>query len=88
METALLYQLRAGRDRAMRDAILLEEAMAGLGTKDELLVNRVVRCHWNTNHMQQVKAAYRQRFGKDLGQRIRGETAGDYERLMLACIGE
>jgi annexin A7/11 len=87
METALLYQLRAGKDRVMRDAQLLEDAMAGAGTQDELLVNRVVRYHWDRNHMNQVKAAYRQRFGRDLGQRIRGETSGDYEKLMLACIG-
>lgn len=87
MEKALLYQLRAGKDRVMRDAELLEEAMAGIGTKDELLVNRVVRYHWDRNHMHQVKAAYRQRYGRDLGQRIRGETSGYYETLMLACIG-
>ncbi len=87
METALLYQLRAGKDRVMRDAELLEDAMAGMGTKDELLVNRVIRYHWDRNHMDQVKVAYKQRYGKDLGSRIRGETSGDYERLMLACIG-
>lgn len=88
METALLYQIRAGKDSIMWDAVLLEDAMAGIGTKDHLLVNRIVRYHWDKNYMQQVKAAYRQRFGRDLGHRIRGETSGDYERLMLACIGE
>lgn len=88
METALLYQLRAGMDRIMRDAVLLENTMTGVGTKDHLLVNRVVRYHWDRNHMHQVKAAYKQRFGRDLSHRIRGETSGDYERLMLACIGE
>ena len=88
MEVALLYQLRAGRDRIMRDAELLEESMAGMGTKDQLLVNRVIRYHWDKNHMYQVRAAYKQRYGKDFGHRIRGETSGDYERLMLACIGE
>lgn len=88
MEHALLYQIRTGMDRVMRDAILIEDAMAGVRTKDHLLVNRVVRCHWDRYHMQQVKAAYRQRFGHELGHRIRGETSGDYERLMLACIGE
>lgn len=66
MESALLYQLRAGVDRIMRDASLLEEAMAGMGTKDELLVNRIVRFHWDKPRMQQIKAAYKQRFHKDL----------------------
>ena len=62
--------------------------MAGMGTKDHLLVNRVVRVHWDRNHMQNVKGAYQHRFHKGLGQRIKGETSGDYERLMLACLGE
>ena len=57
MELALLQQLRTGTDKAMRDAMLLEDAMHGLGTKDHLLVNRVVRIHWDKNHLQQVKGA-------------------------------
>jgi annexin A7/11 len=56
MEHALLYQIRTGMDRVMRDAIPLEDAMAGACTKDYLLVNRVVRYHWDINHMHQVKA--------------------------------
>ncbi|KAK2627009.1 hypothetical protein QTJ16_004184 [Diplocarpon rosae] len=88
MEGALLYQLRTGVDKAMRDAILLEETMAGPGTKDMLLVNRVVRAHWDRNHMAQVKGAYQHRFRRSLASRIKGDTSGDYERLMLACIGE
>lgn len=87
MEDALLMQLRGGKDRIMRDAVLLEDSMAGMGTKDELLINRVVRFHWDRNHMQQVKSAYRQRFSRDLAAKIRSETSGDYEKLMVACIG-
>jgi annexin A7/11 len=88
MELALLQQLRTGTDKAMRDAMLLEDAMAGAGTKDHLLVNRVVRVHWDRNHMQQVKGAYQHKYHKSLVSRIKGETSGDYERLMVACLGE
>jgi len=88
MELALLQQLRTGTDKAMRDALLLEDAMSGAGTKDHLLVNRVVRVHWDRNHMQQVKGAYQHMFRKSLTSRIRGETSGDYEKLMCACLGE
>lgn len=88
MEDALLHQLRTGTDRAMRDALLLEGAMEGTGTKDHLLVNRVVRVHWDRNHMEQVKGAYQHRFHRSLTSRIRGETSGDYERLLCACLGE
>jgi annexin A7/11 len=43
MEDALLFQLRNGVDKYMHQATLLEDAMAGAGTKDYLLVSRVVR---------------------------------------------
>jgi annexin A7/11 len=88
MEAALLYQLRTGIDKAMRDAMLLEDAMAGAGTHDALLTNRVVRVHWDRNHMTQVKGAYQHKYHKSLVQRIKGETSGHYERLLVACLGE
>lgn len=43
MEDALLFQLRSAVDKYMHHAQLLEDAMAGAGTKDYLLVSRVVR---------------------------------------------
>ncbi|KAH8912140.1 Annexin [Coniochaeta sp. PMI_546] len=88
MEDALLYQLRHGLDKYMHQAQLLEDAMSGVGTKDHLLVSRVVRSHWDRQNMDNVKGAYQQRYHKSLASRIKGETSGDYERLMLACIGE
>ena len=72
MEDALIHQLRTATDKAMRDAILLEEAMAGAGTKDALLTQRIIRAHWDRNHIAQVK----------------GETSGDYEKLLVALLGE
>jgi len=86
MEDALLLMVRRATDRAMSDAQQLEEAMAGMGTKDNLLVARIVRLHWNRQHMDQVKRAYQHRFKKDLIQRVKGEISGDYENLMVACL--
>ncbi|KLU85200.1 annexin A7 [Magnaporthiopsis poae ATCC 64411] len=86
MEDALLYQLRHALDRYMHQAKLLEDAMAGLGTKDHLLVSRVVRSHWDRNNMANVRIAFEKRYGNALARRIDGETSGDYKRLMLACV--
>ncbi|KAJ6073244.1 hypothetical protein N7467_011329 [Penicillium canescens] len=86
MEDALLVMLRSATDPAMRDAILLDECMRGMGTKDERLVIRVVRVHWDRNHKEMVKRAYQHRFGKNLVDRVRGETSGDYGRLMVALL--
>ena len=88
MQDALSYQLGHAVDKYMHAAELLEAAMAGMGTKDHLLVARVVRFHWDHTMLSNVKAAYQQRYHKSLGSRIKGETSGDYEKLMLACIGE
>lgn len=87
MQDALRLMLARAVDPVKSDADQLEESMRGMGTKDELLVNRVVRCHWDRAHMQQVKNAYRQFYKQDLASRIRGETRGDYEKLMVACVG-
>ena len=88
METALIHQLRTGTDKAMRDAQLLEDTMAGMGTKDSLLTQRVIRAHWDRDHMNQVKGAYKHKFHKTLVSRIKEETSGDYEKLLVACCGE
>lgn len=88
MEDALLYQLRNAINKPGNAAMLLEDAMAGMGTKDHLLVSRVVRYHWDQRFMAEVKRAYQDRYRKSLTNRIKGETSGDYERLLLACIGE
>ncbi|KAK8124983.1 uncharacterized protein PG998_000742 [Apiospora kogelbergensis] len=88
MEDALLYQLRHASDKYMHAAALLEDSMAGLGTKDHLLVSRVIRYHWDREMMANVKGAYKQRYKESLYKRIKGETSGDYRRLMLACVGE
>ena len=86
MEQALLYILHVGEDPAKHDADMLEDAMKGAGTKDEALVRRIVAVHWNRDRLQQCKAAYKHFHKRELASRIQGETRGDYERLMVACI--
>lgn len=86
MKDAFLQMTLKALDPAMRDAVLLEDCMKGMGTKDEMLVIRVVRVHWNRMHLDQVKRAYSHRFGQDLVDRVRGETSGDYQRLMVGLL--
>ena len=88
MEEALLFQLRHAIDKYMHAAAQLEASMAGMGTKDHLLVSRVVRYHWDRNELANVKGAFQQKYRKSLASRIKGETSGDYSRLMVACVGE
>jgi annexin A7/11 len=84
MQEALLLMLARAVDRVKADADGLEQSMKGMGTKDELLVNRLVRCHWNREHLRQVNVAYRRFYNKALIDRVKGETSGDYRNLMMA----
>ncbi|KAI9375502.1 hypothetical protein BJX61DRAFT_130495 [Aspergillus egyptiacus] len=86
MKDALLHMLRTALDPAMRDAVLLEECMKGMGTKDERLVVRAVRVHWNRQHLENVKRAYQSKYKTDLVKRVKGETSGDYQRLLVAML--
>ena len=87
LKNALIQIVSAALDRAMRDAVRLEECMKGAGTKDDLLVARVVQLHWNRDHMGQVKGAYKIRYKKDLVARIHGELSGNYQTLLKAMVG-
>jgi annexin A7/11 len=84
MQDSLLELVRAALDPAMRDAQRLEYCMNGAGTKDDLLVVRLVQMHWNPQHMQQVRAAYQHKYKRDLIQRLKGELSGSYESIMVA----
>ena len=86
MHDALLRILKVAEDKAMADAQELDYCMKGIGTKDRLLVNRLVRIHWNKAHMQQVKGAYRVHTKRDLAAAVKSETGGDYQRLMVALV--
>ncbi|EED19152.1 annexin ANXC3.2 [Talaromyces stipitatus ATCC 10500] len=86
MKDALIHMLRTATDPAYRDAAALEETMAGAGTKDFQLVTRIVRLHWNKQHLDQVKKAYYHHYRRDLRDRVKGEVSGDYQTLMLALL--
>ncbi|KAK9466466.1 hypothetical protein V1512DRAFT_263662 [Lipomyces arxii] len=86
MKKALLYIVKLAVNRPTCCAEMLEDCMAGMGTKDKLLVERIVRYHWDKALMADIKAAYRTVYGRELMVRVRGETSGDYQRLLLAIL--
>ncbi|QIW94776.1 hypothetical protein AMS68_000294 [Peltaster fructicola] len=87
MEEALLFILRNAEDRAHHDAELFEEAMKGMGTKESMLIRRIVMIHWDRNRMHQAKGAYHHYYKQELVHRVRGETSGDYGRFLEALVG-
>jgi len=91
MENALLYIANTalpGPPGISRDAQLLEDSMSGMGTKDERLIYRLMRAHWDRMRFEEVKRAYAAtQSKKGLKSRVDGETSGDYKRFLLSIIG-
>ncbi|KAK6518855.1 hypothetical protein TWF281_003546 [Arthrobotrys megalospora] len=84
MKDALLYILDGAVDRVDRDAKLLEDAMVGAGTRNHLLISRLIRIHWNKQHLAEVKQRYRDLYKQSLVNRIQKEVKGSYRDLMVA----
>ena len=90
MESALVRIVRAASDRAMADAMLLNETMpTKVYTRDEQLIAGLVAIHWNRDHMEQVKGAYKVKYPKDgsLAEKVKKQLSGNYEKVLLAMIG-
>jgi hypothetical protein len=81
----LRYLVTYVEDPATYFANHLEDSMAGIGTNEEKL-NRLVLRVRRIRYMPQVKEAYLKKFGKSLDKRVKGETSGDYEKLLVALI--
>jgi len=89
MKDALLHVARGAENDGQgvyRDVLLLEAAMAGLGTKDERLCYRICRAHWNRPRFAAIKNQYQALYRKSLRRRVEGETSGKYEKALVGII--
>ncbi|KAK4674102.1 hypothetical protein QC763_117530 [Podospora pseudopauciseta] len=86
----LAHILNGVINKPMRDAMLLQHALKA-SKKDELrkelLISRLVRYHWDANHMQQVKRAFREQYGQDLSDAVKEGTKDEWGAFCRAlCI--
>lgn len=58
--------------------------MKGLGTDEKGLI--AVLCHRPVSQREAIVQAYKSGFGKDLKSKIKSETSGNFERLLVALI--
>lgn len=91
IEESFLYIMHGAKPKRdgqgiWRDAKMLEKSMAGLGTRDQQLIYRLVRAHWNPTRLEAIKDAYKRRYGKTLEHRVKGETSGAYRDLLVAIV--
>ncbi|KAK9522092.1 hypothetical protein VZT92_018581 [Zoarces viviparus] len=67
---------------AGEDAAALAEAMEGLGTKEKTLVD--ILTHRSSAQKQLICEAYQEATGRTLVEDLKGDTAGDFEDLLVA----
>jgi hypothetical protein len=70
--------------KADYDAMLVKNAIKGLGTNDDQLIE--VLCTRNNLELQEMKTAYRRLFSVDVEKDVTGDTSGDYRTLLLAIL--
>jgi annexin A7/11 len=66
-------------DAAQRDAMLLYEAMQGIGTKDSALIGII--CSRTPSQLYAIKQAYHTMYRRTLEHHIDGDTSGDYRKV-------
>jgi hypothetical protein len=86
-EKVLLKLVANIRNKAEYIADRFEKSMKGLGTEDDKLIRLVVR-HRAPYVIEPIKQAYAAKYKKSLADRIKGDTSGDYRKLLLECIHE
>jgi len=71
---------------AQYDAQQLNKAMGGVGTKENVLIE-ILSTRSNTQ-LDQLKATYKQLFGKELEKEVMDETSGPFKKLLVSlCCG-
>ncbi|KAK0270400.1 hypothetical protein LTR35_014199 [Friedmanniomyces endolithicus] len=80
-------------NKPVRDALLLNHAIDDVAARNkddelryELLTSRLIRAHWDRLHLERVKRAYAQKFGKQLKDDIEGATKGDLRDFFLGLV--
>jgi len=66
------------------DADLLYKAMKGIGSDKDIITE--VLCFRNPERINQIKAKFQEKYGKDLVAEIKSETSGDYQKIVLRIL--
>ena len=62
----------------------IHDSLKGIGTNDTKLIRNIVsRCEID---MPQIKQCYRSMYGRDLLSDVRGDTSGDYKKILSGLI--
>lgn len=88
MEDALLRMLKNAMDRARTDIELLRAPILKTVRKDRLFIYRVLVLYRDPPRLAAVKKVYKDKYGRPIGREVKELLSGDYEKVMLALLGE
>jgi len=80
----LLTVVHCIRDQHGFLAKVLHDSMKGAGTDDDTLIRVLVAR--SEIDLEDIKEAYKKHYKKTLAQDVKGDTSGDYQKLLLAII--
>ena len=72
------------RERPKVDAMNFKQAMQGIGTDDDLLVE--LTCTRSNKELWEVKSAYKMIYNSDLVQDVKNETSGVYRKFLVRVL--
>ncbi|XP_034016771.1 annexin A2 [Thalassophryne amazonica] len=68
------------------EAYRLQQAMEGLGTDEETLLE--ILCTRSGNQLREIAAVYKECYKKDLEKELKAETSGDFAKLVVALLNK
>lgn len=68
------------------EAYRLQQAMVGLGTEEETLLE--ILCTRSGKQLREISVAYKQLYKKDLEKELISETSGDFAKLVVALLNK
>ncbi|KAM4630131.1 annexin A2 [Polymixia lowei] len=83
LETVLLALLKTPIEY---DAHRLKQAMEGLGTDEDTLLE--ILCTRSGQQLKDINTTYNELYKKDLAKDLKGETSGDFANLILALLNK
>ncbi|KAI4818347.1 hypothetical protein KUCAC02_011690 [Chaenocephalus aceratus] len=68
------------------EAYRLQQTMVGIGTDEDTLLE--ILCTHSGMELQEISAAYKEIYKKDLDKELKGETSGDFYKLLVALLNK
>ena len=72
------------KDPTEYDAELLYNAMKGIGS-DKDVISEII-CFRDFDTLNKIREKFKEKYGKDLVSELKGETSGDYQKIVMALL--